>query len=176
MTTGEPGTEAIVTNSGTESAAILDFTIPRGDPGTGGGGGGNTQILKIPKTADFTLRTAGETISLVNSGSPESVSATLIKFFRNVYVVLPKMSGVFRVGIIADVYIKTSNQLNLSTSTMVSLLVGGSELEIHIIPGYYVSSNGNQQFIVTREIIATTADFEIDPPLTLSDGDIVYTV
>lgn len=31
--TGEPGTEANVVNSGTESDAILDFTIPRGDPG-----------------------------------------------------------------------------------------------------------------------------------------------
>lgn len=32
VTTGEPGTEASVTNSGTENAAVLDFTIPRGDP------------------------------------------------------------------------------------------------------------------------------------------------
>lgn len=31
--TGEPGTEANVVNSGTSSDAILDFTIPRGDPG-----------------------------------------------------------------------------------------------------------------------------------------------
>lgn len=38
VTTGEPGTDAIVTNSGTESAAVLDFTIPRGETGAGGGG------------------------------------------------------------------------------------------------------------------------------------------
>lgn len=31
--TGEPGTEANVVNSGTQTDAILDFTIPRGDPG-----------------------------------------------------------------------------------------------------------------------------------------------
>lgn len=37
VTTGEPGTDAIVTNSGTESAAVLDFTIPRGETGAGGG-------------------------------------------------------------------------------------------------------------------------------------------
>lgn len=36
VTTGEPGTDAIVTNSGTESAAVLDFTIPRGETGAGG--------------------------------------------------------------------------------------------------------------------------------------------
>ena len=34
MTTGEPGTDAQVTNSGTEQNAVLDFTIPRGDTGT----------------------------------------------------------------------------------------------------------------------------------------------
>lgn len=37
VTTGEPGTDAIVTNSGTENAAVFDFTIPRGETGAGGG-------------------------------------------------------------------------------------------------------------------------------------------
>ena len=32
-TTGAPGTQAKVVNSGTESNAVFDFTIPRGDPG-----------------------------------------------------------------------------------------------------------------------------------------------
>lgn len=35
--TGEPGTNASVTNSGTSTNAILNFTIPRGNPGSGGG-------------------------------------------------------------------------------------------------------------------------------------------
>ena len=35
-TTGEPGTDASVTNSGTETEAILNFIIPRGDPGATG--------------------------------------------------------------------------------------------------------------------------------------------
>ena len=44
VTTSAPGTAASVTNSGTPSAAVLDFTIPqgakgdKGDQGTGGGG------------------------------------------------------------------------------------------------------------------------------------------
>ena len=33
MTTGAPGTPAEVTNSGTPEAAVLDFTIPQGEPG-----------------------------------------------------------------------------------------------------------------------------------------------
>ena len=40
VTTGEPGTDASVINSGTETDAIFDFTIPRGADGTGGSGGG----------------------------------------------------------------------------------------------------------------------------------------
>ena len=45
VTTGAAGTQASVTNSGTASAAVLNFTIPQGAPGangTGGGGGGGT--------------------------------------------------------------------------------------------------------------------------------------
>ena len=37
VVTGEPGTDVVVTNSGTSSAAILDFQIPRGTPGADGG-------------------------------------------------------------------------------------------------------------------------------------------
>lgn len=33
VTTGEPGTPAAVNNTGTETNAVLDFTIPRGNPG-----------------------------------------------------------------------------------------------------------------------------------------------
>jgi hypothetical protein len=35
-TTGEPGTNAAVTNSGTSSAAVLDFVIPKGEKGDAG--------------------------------------------------------------------------------------------------------------------------------------------
>lgn len=36
VTTGEPGTDAVVINSGTENAAVLNFTIPRGETGAVG--------------------------------------------------------------------------------------------------------------------------------------------
>lgn len=38
VTTGAAGSSASITNVGTSSAAIFDFTIPRGDAGAGGGG------------------------------------------------------------------------------------------------------------------------------------------
>lgn len=39
VTTGEPGTPAAVNNTGTETNAVLDFTIPRGNPGDTSGPG-----------------------------------------------------------------------------------------------------------------------------------------
>jgi len=44
VTTGAAGTQVEVINSGTPSAAVLNFTIPQGAPGasSGGGGGGGT--------------------------------------------------------------------------------------------------------------------------------------
>lgn len=36
VTTGDPGSQAVVTNTGTASAAVLDFVIPRGDQGPAG--------------------------------------------------------------------------------------------------------------------------------------------
>ena len=41
VTTGEPETTASVTNVGTDTAAVLDITIPRGDKGTDGTGAGD---------------------------------------------------------------------------------------------------------------------------------------
>lgn len=43
-TTGDPGTDAMVTNSGTTSAAVLDFVIPRGERGERGPAGAGSQI------------------------------------------------------------------------------------------------------------------------------------
>lgn len=48
VTTGEAGTEAFVTNSGTPYAAVFDFTIPKGD--TGATGCMNIQLLSAYST------------------------------------------------------------------------------------------------------------------------------
>ena len=42
VTTGPAGSQASVTNTGTASGAVLNFTIPQGAPGTGGSGGGGS--------------------------------------------------------------------------------------------------------------------------------------
>lgn len=42
VTTGEPGTQAVVENVGTENAAILNFTIPKGEKGSPGSSGSSS--------------------------------------------------------------------------------------------------------------------------------------
>ena len=55
VTTGDPGTNASVTNSGTSSAAVFDFVIPRGADGSG----------SQPITGTFTFNfTAGGAVTL----------------------------------------------------------------------------------------------------------------
>lgn len=50
VTTGEPGTDAAVTNTGTENAAVLDFLIPKGEKGDPG----NSSITEIEPGASQT--------------------------------------------------------------------------------------------------------------------------
>jgi hypothetical protein len=64
-TTGNVGTNASVTNSGTSSAAILDFTIPRG-AGVPTGGTAN-QILKKNSGTDYDSSWADDTATLTNA-------------------------------------------------------------------------------------------------------------
>ena len=61
-TTGLPGTDASVVNSGTSTAAVFDFTIPRGDKGDKG----DTGTITVGTT---TTGQPGTDASVVNSGS-----------------------------------------------------------------------------------------------------------
>ena len=53
VTTGEPGTDAAVTNSGTQNAAVLDFVLPKGEKGEKGDPG-NSSITEIEPGASQT--------------------------------------------------------------------------------------------------------------------------
>jgi len=50
-TTGAPGTPASVVNVGSDSAAVFDFTIPQGVPGSGPGGTSSVEINSIAVNA-----------------------------------------------------------------------------------------------------------------------------
>ena len=72
ITTGLAGTDASVTNSGTSSAAVFDFVIPRGDAGTNGTNGTNGEdgaaaTIAVGTTTPGPVGTT--TASVINSGT-----------------------------------------------------------------------------------------------------------
>ena len=75
VTTGEPGTNVIVTNSGTESAAVLNFTIPKGETGATGpaGADGVSPTVSTSKSGNVTTITivdaAGTKTATINDGA-----------------------------------------------------------------------------------------------------------
>ena len=85
VTTGQPGTSASVTNSGTASAAVLDFVIPAGSKGDQGqtGSTGPAGATGAPGTAatvqvgSVTTGQPGTSASVTNSGT---ASAAVLDF------------------------------------------------------------------------------------------------
>jgi hypothetical protein len=76
VTTGAPGTNASVTNTGTASAAILRFTIPRGDKGVAGQDGSDGAAASV-SVGDVTTGAAGSGASVSNTGTS---SAAVLDF------------------------------------------------------------------------------------------------
>lgn len=66
--TGEPGTDAQVTNSGNSSHAVLDFVIPRGDPGQDAG---SFYVITAESTTWVDLE---NTISVADAALPNPVT------------------------------------------------------------------------------------------------------
>lgn len=67
-TTGNPGTNASVTNSGTSSSAVFDFTIPRGADGQDGQDGQDGAAATIA-VGNVTTGAAGSSASVTNTGT-----------------------------------------------------------------------------------------------------------
>jgi len=78
-TTGDAGTNASVVNVGTTTAAILDFTIPRGDKGEQGNAGDSATVdagttTTLEPGSDATVENVGTTSNAVfNFGIPAGV-------------------------------------------------------------------------------------------------------
>ena len=72
VTTGEPGTDASVTNSGTKKEAVLDFVIPRGATGMTGDDGTDGATFTPAVSADGV-------ISWTNDGGKDNPAPVSIK-------------------------------------------------------------------------------------------------
>ena len=76
VTTGVAGSQASVTNSGTASAAVLNFTIPQGAAGTSGGGtgGGTSGIPFVSLYHAVSFNFSYYSVNSVNSSASETDS------------------------------------------------------------------------------------------------------
>ncbi len=79
VTTGLPGTQAAVTNSGTASSAVLNFTIPQGAAGAngsggGGGGGGSSGIPFASMYHPVSFSTTYYSVNNPNASASEDAS------------------------------------------------------------------------------------------------------
>ncbi|WP_308753436.1 hypothetical protein [uncultured Anaerotruncus sp.] len=90
MITGDPGTEAQVTNSGTDEDAVFDFVIPRGEPG----GGGTPDVLA---TVDSTAQPTAAGSALVFTDNP-LVSGTSISHTAGSPDVVIHQPGIYQVS------------------------------------------------------------------------------
>lgn len=64
VTTGPAGSSATVVNSGTSSAAVFDFTIPKGDKGDTGATGANATITNVTASVDGNVGTPSVTVTM----------------------------------------------------------------------------------------------------------------
>jgi hypothetical protein len=82
VTTGAPGTSASVTNSGTATAAVLNFTIPQGPAGTGGSGSGSGSgggsTSGIPFQSQYHAVSYAATYYSVNSTNQSATETTSV--------------------------------------------------------------------------------------------------
>ena len=82
VTTGNAGSSATVTNSGTTTAAVLDFTIPKGDTGATGstgsqgpaGNDGSDGAAATIAVGSTTTGDAGTNASVTNSGTSSAAT------------------------------------------------------------------------------------------------------
>ena len=77
VTTGEPGTQAKVTNSGTSGAAVFDFTIPRGDTGE----------IENLDTATINFTQASTRSNILATDTLKVILGKIKKFFADLHTV-----------------------------------------------------------------------------------------
>lgn len=80
VTTGDPGTDVIINNFGTENAAILDFTIPRGAPGVDGQDGQPGAAAGFGEPTATVDDTSGTPSVIVTSSGPDTAKVFNFQF------------------------------------------------------------------------------------------------
>lgn len=125
MQTGEPGSEAAVTNSGTERDAVFDFVIPQGQTGTAG-------VLDVLATTDTPPRPGTANQPLTFRGNNLIAGTAITHEVGSADIVIHK-TGIYQAYFNATVGVPSG--VDIPASVSVTLRQNGTD-----IPGGVVSS------------------------------------
>ncbi|MCD7993526.1 MAG: spore surface glycoprotein BclB [Clostridia bacterium] len=129
--TGDPGTEASVTNSGTTEEAVLDFVIPRGEPG----GGGAPEVLA---TVDTTVQPTSANGALVFNETP-LVSGTAITHTPGTSDVQINQTGIYQAFFTGTVMIDAGT--TIPSTLTVQLTLNGTPVTGAVARHTFTASN-----------------------------------
>jgi hypothetical protein len=145
-TTGAPGTNAAVVNSGTPTSAVLDFTIPRGDTGAIGptGDTGDTGSAATVNVGTTITGAAGSNAAVNNSGTSSAAVLNFIIPRGNTGATGPQgPAGPVSYAAYGSFY-DTTNQAAATTTTAYSINIGSQFEAIDVFIANDLSSNPTQ--------------------------------
>ncbi len=151
-TTGAPGTNASVTNSGTPTAVQLNFVIPQGAAGTGGSGSGSGVFTTVHTVAAMNagLQVYSPLVDGHSAGDAFNVLAYLPSTCKLTTVLVYNASGTD-----AKFEIHTGTPGNMTVTAAGTCTVKANSATTCTGPGT-LGSNNFVSFGITSEIAATT--------------------
>ena len=178
VTTGAAGSEATVTNVGTSSNAVFDFSIPRGDKGAAGGitdineytgavttGNGLTFTNGKLESYDFNLVTVG-TVNMETLPNPTGIASKVgtLRYAMNADKTIGKIYGYFGI---------TCSTISASTSVDIDtgIIVKQPSTSFSIMPGTLgISTVGEGGQFGIFMIVDTNGHVHIQFTLTTSNS------
>ncbi|WP_295615724.1 spore surface glycoprotein BclB [uncultured Intestinimonas sp.] len=146
VTTGDPGTEAAVTNSGTPQNAVFDFTIPQGQPGSAA----NTAV-QLLQTVDVPPQPATPQTPLPFYSNSLTVGGAITHALRSTDVVIQE-PGVYMAlfqGAVSRSGSSSSSPSTLSITQDGTTLPGGTIQFVIASSGVYGAVSLSAPFQVT---------------------------
>ena len=147
VTTGDPGTEAQVINTGTDTDAVLEFVIPRGESG----GAGTPEVLATVDSTDQASTAGG---ALVFNETP-LVSGSAITHTPGSTDIVINQSGIYQATFQSTIAVATGTLIPASIEVV--LTMNGTN-----VPG----ATARRTFTASGEVgtVAFSVPFQVTTP------------
>lgn len=194
VTTGAPGSEASVTNSGTDQRAILNFVIPRGDPGSEGSAGvgfDDATLMEFNQSAEVILGTQGftaEGYTKVTAGAEifEIPSKMIIPVggSESIIVDVNDTGTAIEIHLEAEILSKINRALLLPTSAPASISLAAVDTnnaqtfitlgdELEIVGGVLRLADKLRGTWVFNDVLSLDAAFSVNLDFTSNENDYI---